>query len=66
MRKDKLLKPKGCIELTNNWKCSGALRPGSSTKMVIVVLDGNGSFSYFQNQHLDIASSSESATIIKF
>ena len=34
---------------------SGALRPGSSTKKVILVLNGNGLLNYFQIRHLDIA-----------
>ena len=36
---------------------SGALRPGSSSKIVNLVFNGNDSLDCFQIQHLDINSS---------
>ena len=41
------------------------LRPGSSTGIVILVLDGNDLLSYFQIQQLDTTWSKESVKIIE-
>ena len=45
---------------------SGVLRPGSLTKLVILVLNGNASLDSFQIRHLEVTLCRESAKIIKF
>ena len=45
---------------------SGALRPGSLTKMVILILNGNGFFNHLQIRHLDITFARKHSKIIKF
>ena len=49
-----------------NPEFSGVLRPGSLTKIVSWVLNGNASPNYFLIQHLDITLCRESAKMIKF
>ena len=41
-------------DLSQSVGSSGALRPGSSTKMVILILNGNGLFDHLRIWHLEI------------
>ena len=45
---------------------SGALRPGSLTKMVILILNGNGFFNHLQIRRLDTTFARKPSKIMKF
>ena len=52
------------LDISNSF--SGALRPGSLTKMVILILNGNGFFNHFQIRRLDTTFARKPSKIMKF